>query len=97
MQGRLRRAPVDLGQRMLQQLDGRQDLKHSDEDSEPRVRALVSWYSWAGFPPHLNLSHTPLRLHLGEERPLLLHFLHTVSHQPLHGLGAVLVELAEVW
>lgn len=35
--------------------------------------------------------------HLREERPLVLGLLDAVGHQPLHGLGTVLVELAEVW
>lgn len=34
--------------------------------------------------------------HLREERPLILGFLDAVGHQPFHGFGAVLVELAEV-
>lgn len=58
MQGRLRGAPVDFRQRVLKQLDGRQDL--------------------------------------GKQRSLFFDFLHTVSHQPLHCLGAVLVEPAEI-
>ena len=35
--------------------------------------------------------------HLREERPLILGLLDAVGHQPLHGFGAVLVELTEVW
>lgn len=35
--------------------------------------------------------------HLREEGPLVLGLLDAVGHQPFHGLGAVLVELAEVW
>lgn len=35
--------------------------------------------------------------HLREERPLILGLLDAVGHQPFHGFGAVLVELAEVW
>lgn len=58
VEGWLRGAPVDLRQRVLEQLDGGQDL--------------------------------------GEKRPLLLNLLHAVSHQPLHGFRAVLVELAEI-
>lgn len=34
--------------------------------------------------------------HLREERPLILGLLDAVGHQPFHGFGAVLVELAEV-
>lgn len=33
---------------------------------------------------------------LGKQRSLFFDFLHTVSHQPLHCLGAVLVEPAEI-
>lgn len=36
-------------------------------------------------------------LHLGEERPLVFGLLDAVGHQPLHGFGAVFIELAEVW
>lgn len=36
------------------------------------------------------------RAHLREERPLILGLLDAVGHQPFHGFGAVLVELAEV-
>lgn len=34
--------------------------------------------------------------HLREERPLILGLLDAVGHQPFHGFGAALVELAEV-
>lgn len=35
--------------------------------------------------------------HLWKEWPLILGLLGAVSHQPFHGFGAVLIELAEVW
>lgn len=35
--------------------------------------------------------------YLGEQGPLFFNFLHTVSHQPLHCFGAVLVQLAKIW
>lgn len=34
--------------------------------------------------------------HLRKQRPLVLGLLDAVGHQPFHGFGAVLVELAEV-
>lgn len=34
---------------------------------------------------------------LGKQRSLFFYFLHTVGHQPLHCLGAVLVEPAKIW
>lgn len=34
---------------------------------------------------------------LWKEWPLILGLLDAVSHQPFHGFGAVLIELAEVW
>lgn len=36
-------------------------------------------------------------VHLWEEWPLILGLLYAVSHQPFHGLGAVLIQLAEIW
>lgn len=41
-------------------------------------------------------SITGTTAHLREERPLILGLLDAVGHQPFHGFGAVLVELAEV-
>lgn len=41
-------------------------------------------------------SITGTTAHLREKRPLILGLLDAVGHQPFHGFGAVLVELAEV-
>lgn len=35
--------------------------------------------------------------HLWEQRSFFPHFLQTICYEPLHGFGAVLVQLAEVW
>lgn len=91
VQGRFWGTAVYLREGMLEKLNGGQDLnlKKKKKDLNRVKQNANNWALW---------STTAMRVaHLWKEWPLILGLLGAVSHQPFHGFGAVLIELAEVW
>lgn len=78
---------------MLEKFDRGQDLKKKKFKNKRYINISQTRH----FSLSLMSAFTKTAVHLWEERPLILGLLDAVSHQPFHGLGAVLIELAKIW